>query len=864
MDNNKLNIPKVPRAFFKWYCKSDRFEELHGDLEEFYYERVAEKGSRRAKLMYMWDVLRCFQPYAWRTPQGLNNSNIMMFRNYFKTSFRTMIKNPLSSFINVFGLAVAIAICMAVYAFIDNDYSIDRFHENKDEVYLSTFFVDREGSLEQYGKSPAPLATMLKEDFSQIKNVTRIHDQFAVVKYKDHVFNESIRYTDAEFLEMMTFPLKWGLSESLADVNSIILSENTSIKYFGDENPVGETLLLKFSDHKSKTFVISGVAEKFPTAHIIEFDFLVNFENLKDADPQFDSDNWRKMLNATMIQVENPLDLKHIEQQMDKYKKLQNVVEKDWAINSFGFVKLHDLHFASKDIRDDISYDATLEGRVVLPIIGLLMILLACFNYINIAVVSAARRLKEIGLRKVIGANRKSVIIQFLSENVFITFFAGMLGLLLAITVILPWFVNLSGLEMKLSLLDTDLWITLSVILLLTGIISGIYPAFYISKFEVVKIFKGSVKFGKKNPLTKVFLGFQLVFACIGITGAVMFTQNSAYQADRSWGYEQKGALYAAVSTQTEFDQLESAMAQNPNITMTAGSQNHLGMDMVSTVVHMPDRQYEVKEMAVGADYIETMGLEILEGRAFRDDYQTDMKSILVNEQFKENLDLENPIGQVLKIDSMRYEIVGVVADFHFNNFYYENRPIIFTLADKTAYQFLTMRVREGKELESFQILQKEWATLFPETPFRGNYQDQVWTGFLDELDIQERFTRAVAIILVLLASLGLYGLVKLNVSGREREFSIRKVLGAGAKNIASGILKQYMLLSIIAIIFGAPISHLLITANLDMMFPDPRPFGYTGVAIAVIILIVVLVLVITTQIRKVLRSNPLNGLKIE
>ena len=190
-----------------------------------------------------------------------------MIKSYFKVSLRGLMKNPLSSFINVFGLSVAIGICLVVYAFLEYDYNIDQFHKNKNEVYLTTFFADRDGSIQQYGQTPRPLGDMLKEDFSQVKKVCRVEDRDVVLKRDDHVFYERVRYVDAEFLEMFTFPLKWGAANSLTDLNSIILSEDMSIKYFGDGNPVGRDMLMIFEDKTTKAFKVTGVAAEFPKSH---------------------------------------------------------------------------------------------------------------------------------------------------------------------------------------------------------------------------------------------------------------------------------------------------------------------------------------------------------------------------------------------------------------------------------------------------------------------------------------------------------------------------------------------------------------------------------------------------------------------
>lgn len=787
-----------------------------------------------------------------------------MFKNYFKVSFRSLKKSPLTSFINVFGLSVAIGITLVVYAFLEYDYSIDQFHKNKNEVYLTTFFADRDGATQQYGLTPRPMADMLKEDFSQIRKVCRIEDHNVVLKQQDNVFYEQVRFADPEFLEMFTFPLKWGTAGSLSDLNSIILSEEMSLKYFGEDNPIGKDVLIILNRDTKKVFTVSGVAEEFPKARDLDFNFLINFENVL-LYSTYNPADWSEFLSATFIQVDNSAHIKTIEQGAEKYKAVQNQADPDWIISSFAFEPVATLHERSANIKDAIVKDFNTEGRIGMPIIAIFMIMLACFNYINIAIVSAAKRLKEIGVRKVIGANKLKVIIQFLTENVVITLFALAIGLILGIFIFIPWFAQFSGWPLEIKLLNTNLWIFLGALLLFTGIASGIYPAFYISRFDAVKIFKGSQEFGRKNPLTKLFLGIQLILACITITAGVVFTQNNKFQNSRSWGYDQKSTLYASVPDQPAYDKLRTAMASNPNVVSMSGSADHLGKIFSTTVVHLsPERHYEVNQLSVDPTYFKTMGLQMKEGREFKEHSENDKRTILVNEMFVENLSLANPVGMQVEIDSMKYEVIGVVKEFHTRNFFHEVQPTIFKVAEETDFRFLSLRVKEGAEKETRLALEEAWLAIYPEIPFRGEHQEDVWANYFHSVNRSERFNKVIATIAVLLASLGLYGLVTLNVSGRTKEFSIRKTLGAGAKNIASVILKQYVVLTIVALIIGAPLSYLFTKAYLDMLFAYPMPMGYTGVIISLVILILVLLAVVSTQIRKVLKSNPVAGLKIE
>jgi putative ABC transport system permease protein len=865
---SQLNVrpPEWPLRFLRFFVKEAYLEEIEGDMEELFYENAEQFGVSKAKRIYVWETLKLLKPALIRNMEFINNLNqSAMFKNYFKTSFRSLIKNPMTSFINVFGLSVAIGICLVVYAFMEYDYSIDQFHKNKNEIYLATFFADRDGVNQQYGLAPRPLGEILKQEFPQVKKMCRIEDRNVVLKQEDNVFHETVLYVDPEFLEMFTFPLKWGTMKSLNDLNSIILSEEMSIKYFGEENPVGRNMLIIFTDKIKKEFVVTGVAAAFPKARDIDFNFLINFENVRIADPNYDLNDWSEFLNAMLIQVEDPASLSSIAHGMEKYRHLQNEAQPDWAISSFAFERLATLHERSASIKDAIVHDDNVEGRIGMPIIAIFMIALACFNYINIAIVSAAKRLKEIGVRKVIGANRIKVIIQFLTENIFITFFALAIGVALAAFVFIPWFVQFSGWQLEMKMLNQNLWIFLVALLLFTGIASGIYPAFYISRFEAVKIFKGSLQFGKKNPLTKVFLGVQLILACITITAGVVFTQNNRYQYDRSWGYNQNETLYVKVPNQSAFDRMNGVMIQNPNVLSVSGSRDHLGRSTSTAILHdASNRQFEVTELAVDANYFETMGLELIEGRVFRKDSENDRHAIVVNEVLIKNLDLTEPIGKQFEIDSVKYEIIGVLKEFHTKNFFHKIQPTIFRLTSEKNYSYLSLRVENGEEKNIYEVLQQQWAKLYPEIPFQGGYQADVWSSYFYSVDRSERFNNLIASIAVLLASLGLYGLVNLNVSGRIKEFSIRKTLGAGIKNIASVIFKQYIILTLLALIIGAPVSYYFTKAYLDMLFAYPMPMGYSGTALALVILIFVLLAVISTQVRKVSKTNPVTGLKVE
>lgn len=860
--------PYLPGRILGWLCKGDLLEEILGDLHEYYREDLKDHSRWKRNLFYWFHMMNFMRPFALKSLEGTRRLNYFgLAKNYSKTSLRSLLRHPINFFINLSGLSAAIGVCVVAYAFIQYASRIDQFHEHKDDVYLTTFFANREGAIQQNGMTPAPLGKMLREDFSQIIKVCRVDDKSLVIKYGRNVFDESVRFVDPEFLEMLTFPLKWGVSGSLRDVNSIVLSENMAQKYFGQENPIGEHIQMILPKGESKAFKITGVAGKFPASRSFSFDFLVNFENLKLIPQSKKVEDWDRFIRATFVQVNETADLELLSQQMEKYKVRQEGSWGDWNIESFAFQQLTTLHEHSAEIRSDISsdsYTVLYYSSISFTIIGFLMLFLAASNYINIAIVSATHRLKEIGLRKVIGANRRMVVIQFLLENMLVMSFALSLGFVLAIFVFIPWMEYSNQFAMDFTLTDRYLWVFLPAVLLFTALVSGIYPALYISKFQVASIFKGSLKLNNKNVLTKVFLGFQLALACVVISIAVLFAQNTNYQNTRGWGYDPDNLVYARVETSPAFEQLRNTIAQNPNVLSVSGGQHHVGRNHATVMLNWETQQYEARMLSVQENYITTLGLDIKEGRTFKDNYESDRKSILINETLVKELDMGEPVGRQLEVDDQHYNVIGVIRDFHAYSFSSAVRPTVFRMTDDTLYRYVALKVRTGTAIQTNEALQETWATLFPEIPYSGGLQSDVWGGYHEEMDSNSRFWKALALLVVIIASLGLYGLVTLNVSGRSKEFSIRKVLGASIKHLTQIISSRYIVVFALALLVGIPVSYMLVKMIFETFYIYHMPLTFSFVWYSGGVLFAILCMVVMSQITKVSSGNPSDGLRVE
>lgn len=786
-----------------------------------------------------------------------------MIKSYLKTTLRAIQRSPLSSFINIFGLAMALGVAIMTYAFIDLDLSMDQFHENKQEIYLATAYLDRSGDVKHHGIVPAPYAEVLRNDFPQISQVVRVERRNGILKSGPNVFNETFTFADPDFLDMFTFPLEYGRKEALNEPNKIILSHNTAVKYFGEENALGKAMTFDFEGLKY-TFEVAGVVEEFPRRGSLEFNVLVNFGQLEIVDNDYKLSDWSRFLDAVYIRTNSEENIDQIETGVQQYVSVQNEVQKDWPATAFSFVPWTDLFVQAESMSSVLTGEGDSVARMVLTVIASFVLVLAVFNYINIAIVSATKRLKEIGVRKVMGGTRKALIFQFLTENVVLTLFALILGFIIAVTMLIPGFDKLFDIGLDFHYNQPQLWLFLFVLVVFTGLLSGAYPALYISNFSAVNIFRGRLKFGGKNRLTKVFLTFQYILALIAVVGGILFTLNTNYQNGLSWGYNQNNVISAFVNDEAEIKQLMNAMSRNPKVEEMSASYTHLNRSTSSKIIEVIDKKYDIPSMIVDANYINTMGLKLIEGREFDKARENDYQNVLVNEKMAKLLNPEGALGMQFKSDSLNYTVVGILEDFHQWSFFDPIEPMFIRLAKEDEYRYFSMRVTEGTLQSSFEDMKSTWSELFPEKPFDGYYQETSLDWYFRNIQGHSKLMQSVAAICILLSCLGLYGLVSLNVASRVKEFSIRKALGAGVKNLIYVINRQFALFLGIALIIGTPLSYLLMTGLFNTVYALHIPITWMPFFIALAIVVVMVGITTLSQVRKVMTTSPTEGLRSE
>jgi putative ABC transport system permease protein len=788
-----------------------------------------------------------------------------MVKNYIKLALRNLAKNKLVSFINIFGLSAAIGVSIVVFSYVKWEYDIDKVHVNRENIFLVMNIVERDGTEQIWGDSPVPIGAMLKQDYPQIESVVRIANKNMVFKYEDQVFSEYTRFVDPDFMNMFTYPVKYGDITSLEDKSRIIISSSISEKYFGEENPVGKQVTLNYGEDRVGTYFIGAVAEKFPETVSFKFSVLSNWQNKVDLFAKEDTNDWKAFIGATFIQLRNVEDKATIEGGMSKYVSLQNQVEEDWPAKAYPLEPFATLSANAYKYLGVIANGDEPTGRIILSTIATFLLILACFNYMNISIVSATKRLKEIGLRKSIGGSKKQLVKQFLLENMVLTVLALILGTLLGKFLFVHWFNELFTIGLEFNITESlDIWLFYLGMLIILGLASGAYPAFYIASFKPVDIFRGGLKLGGKNRFTKVFLTFQFVLSLLAIICGIIFVQNVEYQKNRDWGYSQDQTYVLQVPDGESYRMLKNEISQNPSVASVTGSANHVGKSHRLAVIDKDDKKYEVRRLDVGSDYIDAMGLRMVKGRDFNRELKTDEQSVIVNETFVNNIGWDKIIDNTFTFDSAEYSIIGIVEDYHYTSFWQVIEPAMLIMVDDDKFRFVLAEISGGTAVETTAYFEKVWKENLPDLPFNGFFQNTVFDNYFNNISGHGKLMVFTATLAIILSCLGLFGLVSLNVAAKKKDFSIRKVLGAGVWDITKGVNQQYIWILLIASVIGAPISYFVMVAMLDSIYKYHIPVEYSTVATGVIAIFVIAFLTVSALVVKVIRDNPVDALRTE
>lgn len=732
---------------------------------------------------------------------------------------RQLVKHKVYMVINLVGLAFALSCCILSYSNYIYRSEFDQNHTRTENIYRINVMRQVDGSQQPWGITPAPLGRFLQQDISSVGTVTRFASKRVVVKAGDHVFHETIHFADKTFFDWFDFPLKAGNETALANQSQLTINQNIAEKYFGKENPIGKHLLLIDEKGHEKTYEIGAILAKIPSNSSFQLEIITNYANLSTGNPHRETSWINAEELSTFIKIPASKNRAFVEGQFTKYLNAYNQSLKDWKVSKFYLQPFRNIAYTS-----DRDLSGFVDGRVlnsnpravplILPaVLSVLILIITCFNFTNTAIAFAGTRLKEIGVRKVLGGGRRQLISQFLLENI-ISCFAALLVALLLTESLLPYFNQWLQVELKLDYLgNLEMIGFLGGLTFITALISGIYPAFYISSFQPVAILKGKTRFST-GVFNKVLLTVQFSICAMALLIGLVLTQNANYQQQVSMGYDMTMLDVVPVANEKEFHLLQNTISKHPKIITSAGTQGQIGTgDAYPVKAKLDKTEQEVHLLRIGVNYLPAMGVKIVKGRDFNAHLESDYKnSILVNQTFAEQMNLAQPLGTELVLDSLRVRVVGVVQDYKENGNHGPIPPMAFRPVKAEAYQYLTLKAQPENLKEIRQYVEAEWRKVLPNVPFQAFYQVDVLEKEFRMNNGLKAMSLTLAMLIMLLSAVGLYGLVSLNILKRLKEVGMRKVLGASVSQIIYIITRGFMKLLFLSFVIGSALGYLFVS----------------------------------------------------
>lgn len=788
-----------------------------------------------------------------------------MFKNYFKIIFRNLWRHKLYTGINIVGLSLGIAALVWGIQTYRYSFSFDSFHPNRDNVFRVITKV--EGSDMAKGICPWSLATFAKQDFSGIQQAVRWDSRGLDVKAdQNEPFGADANFTDPAFFELFNFPLVKGTIH-LDDKSTVVITEAAAKKYFGNIDPIGKTLLFYSSEPYKMPLTVTGVLKNPPFNSTLRFELITHFDNQLDANgASLKNDDWKWFADAVFLKLSNPADAKRLEKDFAKYISVQQETRKDLRITAFKMESLANMSILSGSVENDSlmqrPQDSAAYGPVVL---ALLVLLSACLNFANTSVAQSSRRLKEMGIRKVMGSSRLQIMMQQLTECAFIVFIAIAFSILIN-KWWLPAFNSMFGfVNVTANYGDYRLLALLGIILLTVTLIAGGYPALYISRFNASRIFRGTVKFGGRNLFSRVLLGFQIVIAFITVIAGLAFSRNASFQKNYDYGYSKDNVIGFFVQSENDYHTLRNDIVKIPGIESISGTKHNIGFWQRIASLEAAGVKKESQYLEVGENYINTLQLKLVSGRDFNAEGTGDFdRSLLINQNlaFQFGWNDKDALGKQIRIDTNLCTVVGVVKDFTPGNFYEPTLPFAMRMVAPSNYAQLIIRAKPGELIKVHDQVKESWAKLFPLKPFRGYYQSDAAAESLRTNSSIATIFFWFAIISVLLTATGLFALISLTLIKKMREIAIRKVVGANAKHIYQLVLKGYVFIFVVAAGLGCYAGYFLSKLLMDMIFRINAGVNVSTLWIAFVCVLIIAAATVGSRVWVAFRTKSTEVLK--
>jgi putative ABC transport system permease protein len=799
-----------------------------------------------------------------------------MFKNYFKTAWRNLWKNKIYSSINIAGLAIGLAACILILLFVSYERSFDNFHTKN--IYRLNEVQKFEGMVasQKVALSMFPMGPTLKEEFPEIKNFARISmTSKTPLNYGEkRVFIEHIYFVDSTFLDLFDFALTKGDRRSVLEKrNSIVLTRATAEKIFGKEDPVGKTLINY--DHDTTTLVVTGILENVPQNSQFQFDALIPFSTIYRPDWM---DNWGGNWLNTYLELANNTNTAALEKKFPAYLKKHMSQNDNWKNYELFLLPLKTIHAGATDIGlDSFNYQQFDKSYTNLFfIIALVVLLIACVNFMNLSTARSAERAREVGVRKSVGAFRWQLSVQFIGESIFLSFIAMLFAVIL-VKLFLPSVNRLSQRELEFPLFTSwKLLLSLVAGAITLGILAGLYPAAYLSSFKPVKVLKGSIQTGKnKGLLRNILVVSQFSCAIFLIITTVFAVRQLKYMKNRPPGFDREQIVTIQLNEGAgqKLDILKKDLLQNTLVSAVTASQDVLGSHLDQSGIKFkgdgPLRRLTSTRLIVDHDYLTLYNIRLLKGRNFSSEKSANGKEYIINESLAKELlkdnthdDMSSLLGRRFGFDSLG-TIVGIANDFNFNSLHHKIETMFMFNQTDWGFGNMSVKINGSKPKEAVAFIQSVWQKDCPGVPFEYQFLDDHFTELYRADSQISTIVGTLAVLAIIISCLGLFGLASYSAEKRVKEVGIRKVLGASLQGIVLMLSKDFLKYVLIAALIAWPLAWLAVHKWMQN-YAYRINISWWIFLTAVLIAMVIAAVTISFQAIRAAIANPVTSLRAE
>ena len=868
-----MNQPQPPRwakILLRWLHPENTIEEVEGDLDELYAGSFQRIGKTKALLRYLLNVITVLPPFVrqrqsktkYEQPFSISPD---MLKNYFKIAWRNIVRQKAYSILNIAGLSIGMACSILILLWVQNELSYDRFHARANQLFRVTCSA---GDFKT-AVSAAGMAKGLQAQLPQIKAGVRISKPMSMLFEvgEKKVEEKRVFYADSNFLEVFSYPLLAGnVGTALKDPGAILITEKTAEKYYGTRDAVGKTIRINNNDN----FTIAGVLANTPSNSHLQFDVIIPMKTMAKWDRDLKTDTWGNFNFYTYLE----LDVKTASSATAQQKLAQQIgkIFKDHGQATqidFQLQPLRDIHLHS-NLQIDLPGHGNIQYVNIFFIVAIFILFVACINFMNLATARSERRAKEVGLRKVVGANRYQLVFQFLGESLIFSF----LSLVIAIGIVyllLPVFKILTEKTLAIDLMDERLLLSLIGIAVLTGLLSGSYPALFLSGFAPVKVLKGKLRVAGGNLLFRnTLVVMQFVVAIVLLVGTAVVYKQLDFIKKRNLGFDKSNLLYLPMNGELRGKRqaLKASLAQNSlteNFTVISNLPTTLETGTTDIVWDGQTIRNQIifPSLDVDENFVKVFKAQVLAGRGFNKSFSDDSSNYMINEKAMQimGMNMGNAVGSSLTFDETKGTIIGVVKDFHFKSLQYSMEPLILRL-NKWGGVVMVRTMAGGNE-QTIKALESINQKLNPAFPFTFGFLDKDLDNLYRSEQQMGNIFNLFAGLAIFISCLGLYGLSAFMAEQRTKEIGVRKVLGATVAGVVGLLSQDFLKLILIAIVIASPIAWYAMNKWLQG-FAYQTTLEWWVIALAGILATGIALFTISFQSIKAALMNPVESLRSE